>query len=84
MKIQVANICLSNKKIERLGNPLDDRVAVSAHKFNVIMALFMTSLRDKLPKPWLLHFFAAHVVYRKEMFSAMSACLFTRLEGDPK
>ena len=29
--------CLSNKKFERLGSPLDEIVTISVHKINVIM-----------------------------------------------
>ena len=29
--------CLSNRKFERLGGPLDEIVTVSVHKYNVIM-----------------------------------------------
>ena len=57
MKIQVANICLSNKKFEELGDPLDGRVAVSVHKFNVIMTLFMTSFERQVIKTFAASFF---------------------------
>ena len=30
--------CLSNRKFERLGDPLDEIVTVSVHKYNVIMS----------------------------------------------
>ena len=44
--------CLSNRKFERLGDPLDEIVTVSVHKYNVIMSRpNMTSFdsRDGLP-----------------------------------
>ena len=49
--------CLSNRKFERLGDPLDEIVTVSVHKYNVIMSRpNMTSFdsRDGLPRRWLL------------------------------
>ena len=52
--------CLSNRKYERLGGPLDEIVTVFVHKYKVIMPRpNMTSFdsRDRLPRRWLLHFY---------------------------
>ena len=32
-----SHFCLSNRKFERLGDPLDEIVTISVHKYNVIM-----------------------------------------------
>ena len=51
--------CLSNRKFERLGGPLDEIVTVFVHKYNVIMSrpnLTSFDSRDRLPRRWLLHF----------------------------
>ena len=50
--------CLSNKKFERLGDPLDEIVTISVHTYNVIMPRpNVTSFdpRDGLARRWLLH-----------------------------
>ena len=50
--------CLSNRKFERLGGPLDKIVTAFVHKYNVIMSRpNMTSFdsRGRLPRRWLLH-----------------------------
>ena len=53
------DICLSNRKFKKLGDPLEEIVTVFVHKYNVIMPHpNMTSFdsRDRLPRRWLLHY----------------------------
>ena len=53
------NICLSDRKFKRLGDPLDGIVTVFVHKYNVILPRpNMTSFdsRDRLPRRWLPHY----------------------------
>ena len=73
MKIQVANICHSNKKFEGLGDPFDKRMTVSLYKFNVIMALFMTSFERQVAKKLAASFFLhIHSLPEGSVFSYVS------------